>query len=77
MLAHVLLNLLNELGKSDKMLGLPTSGLTILLHGVISLPDAASCDKQDSCIVIYSYSYLHPLSNERKSLFKSGDSRAV
>ena len=30
-----------------------------------------------SCIDIYSYSCLHPLSNERKSMFKSGDSRAV
>ena len=29
------------------------------------------------CIDIYSYSSLHPLSNERKSMFKSGDSRAV
>ena len=36
MSAHVLLNLLNELGKRDKMRG---------LHGVISLPDATSCDK--------------------------------
>ena len=26
---------------------------------------------------VYSYSCLHPLSNERKSMFKSGDSRAV
>ena len=25
-----------------------TSGLQILLHGVISLPDATSCDKVDS-----------------------------
>ena len=33
--------------------------------------------KKDSCIDIYSYSCLHPLSNERKSMFKSGDSRAV
>ena len=32
---------------------------------------------QYSCIDIYSYSCLHPLSNERKSMFKSGDSRAV
>ena len=31
----------------------------------------------NSCIDIYSYSCLHPLSNERKSMFKSGDSRAV
>ena len=102
MSAHVLLNLLNELGKRDKMQGLPsilslfrnefnkfnntrarmldsiyymtntlkfdfwhknviilslctrcfglhnvsrTSGLSILLHGVISLPDATSYDK--------------------------------
>ena len=30
-----------------------------------------------SCIDVYSYSCLHPLSNERKSMFKSGDSRAV
>ena len=30
-----------------------------------------------SCIEIYLYSCLHPLSNERKSMFKSGDSRAV
>ena len=34
---HVLMNLLNELGKRDKM-----RGLHILLHGVISLPDATS-----------------------------------
>ena len=33
--------------------------------------------KRHSCIDIYSYSCLHPLSNERKSMFKSGDSRAV
>ena len=89
MSAHVLLNLLNELGKRDKMRGLPSilslfrnefnkfyntrarmldsiyhmtntleshfwrknviilsfSGLQILLHGVISLPDATSYDK--------------------------------
>ena len=62
MSAHVLLNLLNELGKRDKMRGL-TSILSlfrnefdkfnntrarildsILLHGVISLPDATSYD---------------------------------
>ena len=30
-----------------------------------------------SCIEIYLYSCLHPLSNEWKSMFKSGDSRAV
>ena len=30
-----------------------------------------------SCVDVYSYSCLHPLSNERKSMFKSGDSRAV
>ena len=54
-----------------------TSGLQILLHGVISLPDATSYDKYHSCIDIYSYSCLHPLSNERKSMFKSGYSRAV
>ena len=30
-----------------------------------------------SCIDIYSYSCLNPLSNEQKSMFKSGDSRAV
>ena len=30
-----------------------------------------------SCIDFYSYSCLNPLSNERKSMFKSGDSRAV
>ena len=30
-----------------------------------------------SSIDFYSYSCLHPLSNERKSMFKSGDSRAV
>ena len=30
-----------------------------------------------SCIDFYSYSCLHPLSNELKSMFKSGDSRAV
>ena len=83
MSANVLLNLLNELGKRDKMRGLPsiwqilwnlisdvktlwfchhvrnvvmdvimfsvilltTSGLSILLHGVISLPDETSYDK--------------------------------
>ena len=33
--------------------------------------------KLNSCIDFYSYSCLHPLSNERKSMFKSGDSRAV
>ena len=31
----------------------------------------------DSCIDVYSYNCLHPLSNERKSMFKSGDSHAV
>ena len=30
-----------------------------------------------SCIDVYSYSCLHPLSNERKSMFKLGDSSAV
>ena len=30
-----------------------------------------------SCINTYSYSCFNPLSNERKSMFKSGDSRAV
>ena len=30
-----------------------------------------------SCIDFYSYSCLHPLSNERKSMFESGDSHAV
>ena len=34
-------------------------------------------EKYDSCIDIYSHSCLRPLSNERKSMFKSGDSRAV
>ena len=32
--------------------------------------------KLNSCIDFYSYSCLHPLSNERISMFKSGDSRA-
>ena len=68
MSAHVFLNLLNELGKRDKMRGLTRTGnrvntsslgflrfrqgeskacggLQILLHGVISLPDATSYDK--------------------------------
>ena len=31
----------------------------------------------NSCIDFYWYSCLHPLSNERKSMFKSGDSHAV
>ena len=30
-----------------------------------------------SCIDFYSFSCLNPLSNERKSMFRSGDSRAV
>ena len=30
-----------------------------------------------SCIHVYSYSCLYPLSNERKSMFKPGDTRAV
>ena len=29
-----------------------TSGLSILLHDVISLPDATSCDKKKYCIVV-------------------------
>ena len=29
------------------------------------------------CIDVYSYSCLHLLSNERKTMFKSGESRAV
>ena len=33
--------------------------------------------KAYSCIDVYPYSCLHTLSNERKSMFKSGDSRAV
>ena len=33
--------------------------------------------KHYSCIETNSYSCLHPLSNERKSMFKSGDSHAV
>ena len=47
MSAHVLLNLLNELGKRDKtsLINSTTSGLSILLHGVISLPDGTSYDK--------------------------------
>ena len=30
-----------------------------------------------SCIDIYSYSCFYPLSNEQKSMLKSGDSHAV
>ena len=37
----------------------------------------ALSDNGYSCIDVYSYSCLHPLSNERKSIFKSGDSRAI
>ena len=48
-----------------------TSGLREKLHHAIKSIN------HYSCIDIYSYSCLHPLSNERKSLFKSGDSRAV
>ena len=33
--------------------------------------------KEYSCIDVYSYSCLHPLSNEGKSMFKSRDSHAV
>ena len=32
MIAHVLLNLLNELGKSDKMRGLPTRSVGGYIH---------------------------------------------
>ena len=119
MSAHVLLNLLNELGKRNKMRGLPSilslfrnefnkfnntraRMLDSIYHmtntlkshfwrkNVMILP---SCTQRCygrhnvsrisvnhySCIdtCIYSYSCLHPLSNERKSMFKSGDSRAV
>ena len=52
MSAHVLLNLLNELGKRDKMRGLP-----ILLHGVISLPGATSYDKLIYYILINDTSF--------------------
>ena len=56
MSVHVLLNLLNKFGKRDKMRGShivkfpenlsTTSGLLMLLHGVISLRDATLCDKR-------------------------------
>ena len=39
MSAHVLLNL------EIKMQGLPPSGLSIFIHGIISFPDATSYDK--------------------------------
>ena len=45
-------------------------------HPAILLP-AVLWFNSYSCIDIYSYSCLHPLSNEQKSMFKSGDSRAV
>ena len=54
MSAHTLLNLFKELGKSDKMRGLSTSfryvteSLSILLHDVISLPGATSCDNDNN-----------------------------
>ena len=116
MSAHVLLNLLNELGKRDKMRGLP-SVLSLfrnefnkfnntrerLLDSIYHMIKSHFCRKNViilslftqrcygrhnvsrksinhySCIdtCIYSYSCLQPLSNERKSMFKSGDSRAV
>ena len=44
--------------------------------GLSGCPSSVSLNKH-SCIDFYSYSCLHPLSNERKSMFKSGDSRAV
>ena len=34
-------------------------------------------EKLYSCIDVYSFSCLHSFSNERKSMFKSGDSRVV
>ena len=39
--------------------------------------DGTTIMKLYSCIEAYSYSCFNPLSNERKSMFKSGDSRAV
>ena len=45
--------------------------------GFGSVPWFGRCFNVYSCIDFYSYSCLHPLSNERKSMFKSRDSRAV
>ena len=56
------------------------AGLSLLLVAHTTLLEIScwgSLIKQYSCIDVYSYSCLHPLSNERKSMFKSGDLRAV
>ena len=113
MSTHVLLNLLNELGKKDKMRGLLSilslfrneiskfnntraQMLDSIYHMTNTLKSHFWCKNviilslctqrcngrhnvsrksinHYSCIDIYSYSCLHPLSNERKSMFKSGD----
>ena len=42
MSAHALLNVLNDFGENIRC---ETCGLSMLLHGVISLPEATSYDK--------------------------------
>ena len=55
-----------------------------LSHNVVSGSDTTSCNKIDKPLFLhiykdktFSYSYFDPLSNGRKSMFKSGDSQAV
>ena len=46
-----------------------TSRLGVICYAIKSINNY-------SCIDVFSYSCLHPLSNERKSMFKSEDLRA-
>ena len=51
-------------------------GYAFLSH-IIKCINFSIVSNDNSCIDVYSYSCLHQLSNERKSMFKSGDSHAV
>ena len=65
MSAHVLLNILNEMGKRDKMRGLPLVVFSILLHGVIPLRDATSYDKMLSRKYENKYRKIGPIHHEK------------
>ena len=52
-------------------------GYAFLSHTIKCIGFFSIVSSDNSCIDVYSYSCLHKLSNERKSMFKSGDSRAV
>ena len=50
---------------------------TLLKHNETKCHAQEPCLNGHSCIDTYSYSCFNPCSNERKSMFKSGDSHAV